>query len=505
MKLAKKFIMSHNFDYLVIGSGIAGLNFALHASKNGRVAIITKDKIAESNSKLAQGGIAVVWDKEDNFKKHVADTLKAGCYLNDKKAVTTLVKEGPQRIKDLINLGVNFDKIGSNYSLTQEGAHSARRIVHVKDNTGKAVEKTLLSLARKNKNIKFFENEQAIDLIIKNKKCLGLSSLNVKNNKINIFEGHTTVLATGGAGQVYSRNCNSPIATGDGIAIAQRAGAKIKDLEFIQFHPTALNKKNAPTFLLSESLRGEGAILINKKGEAFMKKYHKLKDLAPRDIVARAVFQELKYGPVFLDIRHRGKKYLTQRFPYIYKNLLKYNLKLEKNLVPISPAAHYTCGGVQTDLNGKTSIKNLYAIGEVACTGVHGANRLASNSLLECLVFSYRAAESTTHFMKKYSIFYIPYSSRNTYHVTRNKKMMTSKIKKHIQNLMWHNVGIIRQEKKLKKTLQTLNKYDTNIKKILKNGINKEALELQNLCQVAILITEASLKRKKSVGAHYLI
>ncbi len=452
---------SQNFNFLVIGSGIAGLNFALQAAKYGKVAIVTKKELMESNSNYAQGGIAAVLSKTDNFQKHITDTLKAGCYLNNKKAVETMVRQAPKEIKRLLDIGVGFAREQNELSLTKEGGHSQRRIAHAKDATGKEIERALIYQIRHHKNIVVLESHLAVDLIIQNNKCRGAIVLNDKN-KSEIFLSKATILATGGAGQVYIRNSNPKIATGDGLAMAYRAGAEIKDLEFIQFHPTALAKTGKPAFLISETLRGEGAILKNKKNIAFMKKYHPLAELAPRDIVSRAIFSELKKGragteqsrSVYLDIRHRGTEFIKNRFPYIYNELWWYGIFMDKDLIPVAPAAHFVCGGVHTDLNGKTNIPGLYAFGEVAETGVHGANRLASNSLLECLVFSSRAVKSVKNYIKRCHPELVSGSFKQIKILKKMPKQVRhDNLKLKIQTLMWQNVGIIRKTKNLQKTL----------------------------------------------------
>lgn len=490
------------FDYLVIGSGIAGLNFAVDAAKSGTVAIITKKELMESNSNYAQGGIAAVLDKHDSFESHIKDTLEAGCNLNNKKAVEILVKEGPKQIKKLISIGVGFNRDGKNLCLTQEGAHSHKRIAHVKDATGREIERALLHNVRHDKNIETFESHLAIDLVTKDGRCLGAIILDSENNKVDTFYSKVTILATGGSSQVFKRNCNPKIATGDGVAMAYRAGAKTQDMEFIQFHPTALAIKNKPTFLVSETVRGEGGILLNYKKRPFMKKYHRLAELAPRDIVSRAIFEEMKNGSIFLDIRHKGSQFIKQRFPYIYETLWWYGIKMDKDLIPVAPAAHYMCGGVHTDTHGKTNIDELYAFGEVAHTGVHGANRLASNSLLECMVFSSRALNSAKRYIKKQSLVTNHHSLPT---VDKKTNSQVPVLKRQIQTLMWNNVGIVRNQKKMMSTLNKLNNINKELDLIIEHGINTNITETRNLGTVAILITRAALERKKSIGAHFLI
>jgi len=495
-----------NFNFLVIGSGIAGLNFALQASRHGTVAIVTKKELMESNSNYAQGGIAAVLDKMDSFEKHIEDTMKAGCYLNDEKAVETMVKEAPKQIERLIKIGVGFSKCKNDLCLTQEGGHSKRRIAHVHDTTGKEIERALLHQIRHNKNITTFESHVAFKLMTHKHICTGALVFDSENEKVIPFISKATILATGGAGQVYERNSNPKIATGDGITMAYEAGAEIRDMEFIQFHPTALDKKDAPSLLISETVRGEGGILVNSQGKKFMKKYHKLKDLAPRDIVARAILNEMKNGPVYLDIRHKGSRFIKKRFPYLYEQLWWHKIKMDKDLIPVSPAAHFVCGGVHTDLNGRTNIPGLFAFGEVAHTGVHGANRLASNSLLECMVFSSRAVLATKNYIRKKQLPITNYQLPNpkSYKLKAVSSDDINKIKSSIQKLMWKNVGIIREKEKMEKTLQILDRYEADIKQILTKGINKEILELQSLCTVAKLITKSALKRKNSIGTHYI-
>ncbi len=499
---------SLQYDFLVIGSGIAGLNFAIDAAKHDKVAIVTKKELMESNSNYAQGGIAAVLDKYDSFEKHIKDTLQAGCNLNNKKAVEIMVGQAPKEIKRLIKLGVGFSKCEDDICLSKEGGHSKKRIAYSNDATGKEIERALIHQVRHNDNIEIFESHLAFELVMKDKICHGALVLDTEKNKILTFNSKATILATGGAGQVYLRNSNPKIATGDGVAMAHTAGAEIQDMEFIQFHPTALDKKDAPAFLISETMRGEGGHLVNKAGKRFMHKYDKLKELAPRDIVARAIYEESKKEQVYLDITHKGSKFIKQRFPYIYENLWWHNIKMDKNLIPVSPAAHFVCGGIHTNLNGKTNIKGLFAFGEVAHTGVHGANRLASNSLLECMVFSSRAVKSATNYIKNLKIQDTLMHSAKTISNYKISKSLTKEIyqlKLDIQRLMWKNVGIVREPKKLEKTLEKLNEYSTKIEKIFNKGVNGEIIELRNICLVAILITKAALERDESVGTHYIV
>jgi len=359
-------------QFIVVGSGLAGLTSALTLAKYGQVLLISKASLKDCATNLAQGGIAAVTTDEDSFSSHIKDTLKAGAFHNQKKTVEILVKEGPKAIKWLQQQGVVFDK---NPGL--EAAHSYRRVMRISDFSGREIEKALLKKIKQNKNIKVLENCFVVDLIVKNKECVGVKT------KENIYGGKI-ILATGGVGQIFAYTTNPKVATGDGLAMAYRAGCKIKDLEFIQFHPTALKDNSSPLFLLSESLRGEGAYLVNEKGERF------ISELAPRDVIARAIVKEQEKGQVYLDIRHKKGKFIKKRFPNIYQELKKRGFDLTKEQIPITPAAHYSCGGIKVDEYGRTNIKNLFAFGEVAYTGAHGANRLASNSLLEAVVFPRR-------------------------------------------------------------------------------------------------------------------
>ncbi|MDP3970496.1 MAG: L-aspartate oxidase [bacterium] len=490
-------------DVLVIGSGIAGLYFALNMAKKSKVVIATKKELMESNSNYAQGGIAAVLDPLDNYTAHIKDTMNAGGNINSKKAVEILVKEAPKHIHNLIDLGVGFNRNEGKLDLTREGGHSNRRIVHVNDATGREVERALIFNTRNHKNIKAYESIIALDLITnkKGEKVCGATLFDHVNNQYIVCHAKFVVLATGGCGQVYQHTTNPKIATGDGVAMAQRAGADLKGMEFIQFHPTTLNLPGKPHFLLSESLRGEGAVLRDAKKKRFMSKYSASKELASRDIVSRAVFTELQKGPVYLDISHKPSKYIKNRFPYIYEQLWWYNLKLDKDLIPISPAAHYLCGGVNTDLHGRSSINGLYVIGESAHTGVHGGNRLASNSILECLVFASRASSSIATALPKTRFIkgQVP---------TLNKIITTPKrvhyLKKRVKDIMWDNVGIVRDSKILTATHKKLSTINNELQLIQLKGTNVNIQETINITQVAMAITAAAIKRKDSVGAHYV-
>src|SRR5881275_2307293 len=394
--------MRHQFDYLVLGSGIAGLSFALQAARHGSVALLAKRGRSESNTAYAQGGIAAVFGPQDSFEQHIQDTLTAGGGLCREEAVRVTVTEGPARVRQLIDLGAEFTRDASEfgYHLTREGGHSQRRVVHAADLTGMEVERTLLQAAA-DAGVQFFEDHHAIDFILASRlgapaeRVLGAYALDNRSGQVHSFVAKTVLLATGGAGKVYLYTTNPDVATGDGLAMAHRAGAAVANLEFIQFHPTCLYHPEAKNFLISEAVRGEGGILKLPNGERFMQRHDPRGELAPRDVVARAIdFEIKKHGIdcVYLDITHKGAAFIREHFPTIYARCLEFGIDMTRQPIPVVPAAHYTCGGVLTDLAGRTRVAGLYALGETACTGLHGANRLASNSLLECLVFSEAAA-----------------------------------------------------------------------------------------------------------------
>lgn len=485
-------------NFLIIGSGISGLNFALNAAKKGEVILVTKKKLIDSNTNYAQGGIAAVLDKHDCIKSHIHDTLEAGEHHNNKKAVTFMVKNSADAIYRLIDLGVAFEKEQGKLKLTREGGHHKHRIAYVGDYTGQEIENILVKRVKEHLNITILENTFALNLIAKDGICYGAQV--IRKNKIDNIFADQTILATGGLGQIYSNTTNPVIATGDGIAMATRIGAKTDDLEFIQFHPSALAKKTSPRFLISETVRGEGAHLLNSKKERFMEHRHPLKELAPRSIVAREIFKELKKGQVYLDIRNKGKEFLEKRFPKIYAKLKSYKIDMAKDLIPITPAAHYSCGGIKTDLHGKTNIKNLFAFGEVTCTGVHGANRLASNSLLEAIVFSNQIVKQLKphHRLQVLTIDrpkILPYNSSET--------SIAKHIKKEIQTLTWEHAGIIRNRKDIEKNAIP------KIKELLKTlseikGTNQTIAETINIAQVSLLILKSAEKRKKSLGCHFV-
>ena len=489
-----------NTDFLVVGSGIAGLNFALKAAKYGQVTIVTKKEIMESNTNLAQGGIAAVTRKEDSVTLHIDDTLSVGSGLSDKRMVTILAEHGHDAIRNLLSFGVNFDKENDELHLTTEGGHSIARVLHSGDSTGKEIEQAMTECVRESHNIDVFENCYAIDLLVENGKCFGAKVLDIKNRETCDFIARATVLATGGVGHVYQNTSNPEIATGDGIVMAFRAGAILEDMEFVQFHPTTLNKLGAPHFLISEALRGEGAILVNESGTRFMLEHDSMGELAPRDIIARTIFNEQKQGPVYLDIRHKGRGFILERFPMIYQECLKYDVDITADLIPVSPAAHYICGGIKTNEYGETTIPNLLAYGECTCTGVHGANRLASNSLLESVVFSSLGAQKAK-----------AYLNHNLHKPTPSEKHVFSNIDPQelnyltaeLRKAMWNYVGIIRNESQLNLMIKKLENLNARLVCIGQLGVNTRFFELRNMATIARLVTTAALIRKESRGTHY--
>lgn len=509
------------FDYLVLGSGIAGLSFALEVSKHGSVAVLSKKSLELSASSWAQGGIASVSAEDDNFDLHIEDTIVAGAGLCKPAIVELVVKEGPACIAELARLGANFDRQSGSFHLHQEGGHSRRRILHAADATGSVIQQALLGAAKSSANIQLFENCCAIDLITTWKMSRGLKDLSVAANKVlgayvlmpngdvEPFVAGKVVLATGGAGKVYLYTSNPDVATGDGIAMAYRAGCRVANLEFYQFHPTCLYHPKAKTFLISEALRGEGAILRRANGEAFMQRYDDRKELAPRDIVARAIDSEMKSSGedcVYLDISHRPASFIREHFPTIYKKCLEFGIDITTDPIPVVPAAHYCCGGIVTDEFGRTDIENLYAAGECACVGLHGANRLASNSLLEGVVFGTRSAKhaiSAGHVDVRHVS--VPDWNAGSASCSDEQVVLTQNWDE-IRRFMWNYVGIVRSTKRLERASHR-NKIITNeIREYYWNHkVTTDLLELRNLNLVAELIIESALQRRESRGLHYTI
>jgi L-aspartate oxidase len=509
--------MIQSFDFLVLGGGVAGLTYALEAAKMGTVAVLTKRSRSEGNTIHAQGGIAAVLSTDDTFERHVEDTMIAGAGLNHVETVRLTVREGPDRLRELVRIGAEFSR-GSNgdFDLTREGGHSARRIVHSADMTGREVERALLAACDAQGNLQFFEDSTAIDLILENaqprgeRRCLG-AYVHREDGRIDTFLGKITVLATGGAGKVYLYTSNPDVATGDGVAMAFRAGAKVANMEFYQFHPTCLFHPDAKNFLISEALRGEGGRLrLRSTGERFMKRYDARGELAPRDIVARAIDAEIKRTGdecVQLDMTHLGKSYLVERFPNIYATCREFGIDMAAAPIPVVPAAHFMCGGVQSDVDGRTSVPGLYAIGEVSCTGLHGANRLASNSLLEGLVFGHRAARASIEEAKtRSSKLPEPPSWDSGHAVPSDEMVVVNQNWEEIRRLMWNYVGIVRTVKRLARARRRLDILREEIRQYYWDyQVTRDVIELRNIADVAHLIVECATRRKESRGLHYTL
>ena len=532
-----------NFDFLVIGSGMAGLTFALKTARFGSVAIITKKQRAESNTNYAQGGIAAVMADDDSFDLHVSDTLNAGAGLCREDVVRTIVGEGPALVRELIELGVRFtagETPDQQFDLGREGGHTKRRILHAGDITGREIERALLHAVATQPNITVFEDVLAVDLITSKKvkldgpnRCLGCYALNEKTKEVEVFVATNTLLATGGCGKVYLYTSNPDIASGDGVAMAYRAGATIANMEFIQFHPTCLYHPRAKSFLISEAVRGEGALLRGADGERFMDRYDQRAELAPRDIVARAIDAEMKKTGadcVWLDISHRDADYIKERFPNIYSRCLEFGFDMTREPLPVVPAAHYQCGGVVTNVDGETGIAGLFAAGEVGCTGLHGANRLASNSLLEALVVAHRAAgkvkdlrtgekgegvELQGPFNSNSTVYPLPSSpvppfsppaweSGNAANL--DELVVITHNWDEIRRCMWDYVGIVRTDKRLLRARARIQNLQSEINQFYWDyKLTEEFVELRNLALVAQLIIECALQRKESRGLHYTL
>ena len=498
-------------DFLVIGSGIAGLSFALRAAEIGQVLVITKKSDCDSATNLAQGGLAAVLAADDSFELHIQDTLNAGAGLCDKDVVEFVVKEGPDCLKELIQIGAYFQRSKENseqFDLGREGGHSRRRIVHAHDLTGKEIERALLESCRRNPNIELRENHDCIDLLFEHGRCVGASVL-AAEHILRIY-AKITVLCTGGAGKVYQYTCNPDIATGDGIAMAFRAGAEISNMEFFQFHPTCLYHRDTKSFLISEALRGEGAILLNRAGERFMEKYApEMMELATRDTVARAIDREMKISgseSVYLDISHRGKEFIEKRFPTIYAFCKKLGYDLSQGPFPVVPAAHYLCGGILVDQYGRTSVDGLYALGECACTGLHGGNRLASNSLLEAIVFAARAFNACKEELPIVKNVPQEQSCERQTRKEIEEKVAINHNWELIRKIMWNYVGIVRSDRRLilaGRRIQEI--YEEASALCDEYQLSTDLLELRNIGIVSLLIIKAAQMRKESRGLHYTV
>lgn len=507
-------------DILVIGSGVAGLSFALKVASFAQVTLITKKKKADSATNLAQGGVAAVLSTEDRVEDHVHDTLVSGDGLCKREIVQTVVEEGPARIRELVSFGVNFQRSGEEFDLGMEGGHSARRVAHAKDLTGREIESALLAQVYANPRIEVLEDHMAIDLLIESRltgkklakeRCLGAYILNCTTGEVESRPARITALCSGGWGKVYLYTTNPDIATGDGVIMAYRAGAKVANLEFVQFHPTCFFNRQAKNFLISEAVRGEGGILINAQGQPFMQQYDSRGDLATRDAVARGIDAEMKKSgadSVYLDITHKGRDFLQQRFPNIYGTCSTYGLDISTEPIPVVPAAHYMCGGVVTDSWGWTSVNNLLALGETACTGLHGANRLASNSLLEAVVFAHRGAQRVKDLWPEIQ-------AQKIYAVQEWRTGQARSIEEHVlishnwdqvRRLMWNYVGIVRTQKRLQLVQRRLQPILAETKEHFYDYLlTPDLLELRNIVLIAELIIRCASQRRESRGLHYVV
>lgn len=517
--------MTKKFDFLVIGSGIAGLSFALKVAEYGSVCIVSKGRLEDSATKYAQGGISSVTYKPDSFNKHISDTITAGVGINNKDIVKKVVEEGPDRIKDLIDWGVEFDKTKADsdlFDLHREGGHSEHRILHVKDFTGKEIEYKLIERVKEHPNITLLDKHFAIDIITqhhlgekvthrrKDIECYGVYVLNIKTNRVRTISAKTTTMATGGIGSTYQTTTNPTVATGDGVAMVYRAKGFVEGMEFVQFHPTALyNPQASPSFLITEAIRGYGAQLRTKDGKRFMYKYDERAELAPRDIVARAIDSEMKARGeryVYLDVTHKDAETTKQHFPNIYKNCLSLGIDITKDYIPVAPAAHYACGGIKVNENARASINNLYAIGECASTGLHGANRLASNSLLEAIVFADRAANDAIKHIEK--INYpnnLPRWNDDGTSLPEEMVLITQS-RREVGDIMANYVGIVRSNLRLKRAFDRLELLYHETENLFNRSIvSKEICELRNVINIGYIVIIAAQERKESRGLHYTL
>ena len=522
-KHSHKFQMQKKVDFLVIGTGLAGLSFALKVADYGKVCIVTKTTLQETNTSYAQGGIAAVRDEPDNYAKHVKDTLVAGDGLCNKEVVEMVVKEASGQIDELINWGARFDKKESGeYDLAREGGHSEKRILHHKDNTGEEIQRALSEAIVSHKNIEILENHFAIDLITQHHlgklvkrhhsdtECYGAYLLNLKNNKVIKALSKITMIATGGVGNLYHTTTNPFIATGDGVAMVYRAKGIIENMEFVQFHPTSLfNPGERPSFLITEAMRGFGGILKTQDGKTFMEKYDERGSLAPRDIVARAMDSEMKikgHDFVYLDISHKDHEEVRSHFPNIYKKCHSLGIDITKDMIPVVPAAHYICGGIKVDMNGKTQLKRLFAGGETSSTGLHGANRLASNSLLEAVVYSNRAAKEAISVIDEYDFEKnVPDWNDEGTNYTEEMVLITQNMKE-VQQIMTNYVGIVRSELRLRRAVDRLAIIYMETENLYKRSkLSKELCELRNLINVGYLVIKMAQARKESKGLHFML
>jgi len=503
-QLETKYHWGPETDFLVIGSGVAGLRAAIELSQHGRVLIITKGSRRQSNSVYAQGGVAVALSEEDDVNLHFSDTIKAGHQLGREDAARILVEEGPTRIQELIAWGTQFDKVDGKFAFAKEGAHSRHRVLRARgDATGIEMIRVLLERARNRPQIQWFDHHFTMDLLIIDGRCCGAIVVNEGTGHLEVLPARAVILTTGGAGQVYARTTNPPNATGDGFAMAYRAGAILEDMEFVQFHPTSLFLQSSQPFLLSETMRGEGGLLRNRKGELFMSDYHPSAELAPRDVVARAIWSEMaktRSRHVYLDVAHLGSAFIKKRFPTIYKTCLRSDIDITEEWIPVSPSAHYFMGGIKANIDGESTLPGLLAAGEVSCNGVHGANRLASNSLLEGLVFGVRAAHAaarhscTISFKNKRSVLSeLKISSKRTLDDAE-------KLRNSLRRLMWDQVGLVRSRDSLVLAFAKISVWEKQVQGFLQT---RSELEVRNMVEVSRCITEAALWRENSLGAHY--
>ncbi|HFE37471.1 MAG TPA: L-aspartate oxidase [Gammaproteobacteria bacterium] len=513
-------INQYQYDVLVVGAGAAGLSLALSLAENAKIAVLAKSKLTESATLYAQGGISAVVDEEDSTESHINDTLSTGAGICDKNVVQFTINRGKEAINWLVENGVNFttqkhEQSNNPYHLTQEGGHSHRRVLHAADSTGREIEESLEAKARKNSNIQLFEHHIVVDLItekntgLTQKRCQGAYVLDRRKDRVFVFRAKFVILATGGASKVYLYTSNPDVSTGDGIAIAWRAGCRVANMEFIQFHPTCFYHPKAKSFLISEAVRGEGGKLLLPDGSPFMNRFDPRGELAPRDIVARAIDHEMKRlgaDHLLLDISYKPEAFIIQHFPTIYERVKSFGYDMTKQALPVVPAAHYTCGGIMTNLQGKTDIDGLYAVGEVAFTGLHGANRMASNSLLECVVFAFSAAQDILAHLNSVKMPGVLPEWDESRVTHSDEEVVVSHNWDELRRFMWDYVGIVRSDKRLQRAQRRVEMLHNEITEYYSNfRISNDLLELRNLVQVAELIIESAMSRKESRGLHYTL